>query len=207
MRADKVLQASSTVSATRPSPVAIPPSFKKGSSSATRGPFSLCLSRLQTPPLLGNTPSCVTTLSAGLSWVCSGSKLQFLKSWSLIQEQVNTKQVGNLREAYYFFFSEGLPISQLLPQDNTINTSVMRALIHTWISYSLCASSYNPWPPHPRLLTCMEQKTDPGKLFLISVPWLMQKLREIIVFAILLGKSLYELGLTKWVKIPNVQLL
>lgn len=102
------------------------------------------------------------------------------------------------------FFSERLPISQLLPQENTINSSVMRALIHTQFSYGLCASSYHRCP---RQLTCMEQKTEPGRLFPISIPWLTEKLREIIVLAILLGKSFYELGLTKCVKIPNVQLL
>jgi len=183
---------------------------KKDNSSTAREPSPLCLPKIQIPLLQRHRPLYAT---AGPSQVCSGMKLQLLRSWPSIQElllplksaeQENTKQPGNLWKT---FFSERLPISQLLPQEDTINSSAMRTLIYTRFSYSLCASCYHLLSPCPRPLTCMEQKTDPGRLFLISVPWLMQKIREIIVLAILLGKRFYELGLTKWLKIPNVQQL
>lgn len=149
----KVLQATFDVSVTNQTLQPQHHFFKKGNSSAARGPSPLYLSKIQTPPLQRKRPLCATAASAGLSQVCSESKNQLLRSWPSTQElplplksaeQENTKQFGNLRE---IFFSERLPISQLLPLENTINSSVMRALICTQFSYSLCASSYQFCPP------------------------------------------------------------
>lgn len=78
-----------------------------------------------------------------------------LRSWTLIHklllplERAEPEKTKNAGTHEKDFLRERLPISQLLPQENTINSSVMRTLIHTQISCSSCDSSYCLCVPVP----------------------------------------------------------
>lgn len=61
--------------------------------------------------------------------------------WSLLKRRTPWK----LATYGKHFFSERLPISQLLPQENTINSSVTKALLYTLDL--LTTSSYHVCPP------------------------------------------------------------
>ena len=110
----------------------IPP-FKEGSSSTGRRSAPLFLPRISASPVLENTPF---PMMDWISFLVEADFHQVGPSYK------NRKIPSKLATYEKHFFSYRLPIPLLLAKGNTNNASVMRAHIHTWFSYSLCASSY-----------------------------------------------------------------